>query len=705
MRMPMTIFTVIFSTASLLSGQGKIFSPDLSSIEDGAKWRIVNRQAVAFEDAGRKAVRLDEKPGDGIVWLNGVEFSEGAIEVDLKGRNIPQKSFIGLAFHGVDDTTYEAVYFRPFNFNAVEAVRRSHSVQYISHPAHTWYRLREEKPGVYENALDPALDPDGWFHVAIELSEHSVSVFVNGAEKPSLKVERLAGRRSGAVGLWVGNGSDGNFANLRIMPGIQDAAPILTPPPGPEPRINGPKVYGCRPGRPFLYRIPCTGERPVEFSARGLPSCLILDASSGIINGTAPARGEYKVELTARNGSGKSSRPFRIVSDDRLALTPPMGWNHWYAHYDRITDRLVREAADAMITSGMADAGYQYVNIDDCWMNAPKNADSLRVGPLRDAAGDLIPNRHFPDMRALTDYIHSRGLKTGIYTSPGPLTCGGFAGTYGHEAQDAKKFADWGFDFLKYDWCSYGEIAGSDTSLAAFQKPYRLMAGILAGLDRDMVLNLCQYGMKNVWEWGALVGGHSWRTAGDLGFELDRIFDVALANASHAAWNGPGSWNDPDYIQIGWIGSAKDYGRPEPCRLTPDEQYAFMSLWCLMAAPLFYSGDMNRLDAFTIGVLCNPEVIEVDQDPLGRCGRVVHLNAETFLMVKEMEDGSRAVGLFNRGLTPASVAVKWTDLGGLGLAGNCRVRDLWRQKDLGAFSGTFASAVPARGVVLVRIAP
>ncbi len=425
--------------------------------------------------------------------------------------------------------------------------------------------------------------------------------------------------------------------------------------------------------------------------------------NSGIITGTAPARGEYPVELTARNAAGGSTRAFRIVSGDRLALTPPMGWNHWYAHYDRITDKLVREAADVMISSGMADAGYQYVNIDDCWMNAPKNADSLRVGPLRDAKGDLIPNRHFPDMRQLTDYIHSRGLKTGIYTSPGPLTCGGFAGTYGHEAQDAKKFAEWGFDFLKYDWCSYGDIAGRDTSLEAFRKPYRLMGGILNGLDRDMVLNLCQYGMKNVWEWGASVGGHSWRTAGDLGFELDRIFDVALANASHAEWNGPGSWNDPDYIQIGWIGSAKDYGKPEPCKLTPDEQYAFMSLWCLMAAPLFYSGDMKSLDAFTVGVLCNPEVIDVDQDPLGRCGRVVHLNTETFLMVKEMEDGSRAVGLFNRGAAPVSVTAKWTDLGGPGLSGRRMVRDLWRRKELGAYSGAFTADVPARGVVLVRI--
>jgi alpha-galactosidase len=443
----------------------------------------------------------------------------------------------------------------------------------------------------------------------------------------------------------------------------------------------------------------------MKFSAEGLPGPLNLDGSTGIISGNAPDRGTYTVELQAKNRHGESTRQFRIVSGNTLALTPPMGWNHWYAHYDRITDKLVREATDVMVSSGMADAGYQYVNIDDCWMNAPRNPDSLRIGPLRDANRDILPNRHFPDMKALTAFIHSKGLKAGIYTSPGPLTCGGFAGTYGHEERDARRFVEWGFDFLKYDWCSYGELAKGDTSLEAFQKPYRIMGDILQNLDRDVVLNLCQYGMKNVWEWGAAVGGHSWRTAGDLGFELDRVFDVALANAEHGRWNGPGAWNDPDYIQIGWIGSARNYGEPEPCRLSPDEQYAFMSLWCLMAAPLFYSGDMGRLDPFTLNVLCNPEVIDVDQDPLGLCGRVVLLNATSFLMVKDLEDGSRAVGLFNRSESPAPVTVDWTRIGmPLNHAGKIpNVRDLWRRKELGAFEKVFTASVPPHGVVLVRV--
>lgn len=479
--------------------------------------------------------------------------------------------------------------------------------------------------------------------------------------------------------------------------------PILrTPKPGPAPRINGPEVYGCRPGRPLIYRIPTTGTRPIAFRAAGLPASLRLDSATGIITGTAPSRGTHTVVLHARNAAGQASRSLKIVAGDTLALTPPMGWNHWYAYYDRVTDNRVREAADAMVRSGMADVGYQYVNIDDCWANAPKHADPLRVGPLRDPQGNILPNRHFPDMRSLTDAIHAKGLKAGIYTSPGPLTCAGFAGSYGHEAQDARQFAGWGFDFLKYDWCSYGKVVHGDKRLATLQKPYRRMGGILRELDRDIVLNLCQYGMGNVWEWGAEVGGQSWRTAGDLGFELNRIFAVALSNAAHRDNSGPGSWNDPDYIQIGYIGSARGMGKPRPCPLTPDEQYAFMSLWSLMAAPLFYSGDMSRLDALTLNVLCNPEVIAVDQDPLGQSAHLITRPDASFVMVKDMADGSKAVGLFNHGQHPVSVTATWAELK---IEGPQRVRDLWRQRDLGVVRDAYQADVARRAGVLIRLWP
>lgn len=475
---------------------------------------------------------------------------------------------------------------------------------------------------------------------------------------------------------------------------------IYTPAPKPQPRINGPQVYGCRPGHPFLYRIPCQGERPIQFSAQKLPKELKLDPSTGIISGTTPKKGEYTVILQATNSQGKSKRALKIIAGEKLALTPPMGWNHWYAHYDRITDKMMRQAAEVMITSGMADVGYQFVNIDDCWMNAPKNNDPKRVGPLRDSAGNIQPNYYFPDMKGLTDYIHSKGLKAGIYTSPGTLTCGGFSGTWQHEEQDARQFAAWGFDFLKYDWCSYDWIAGKNKTLEIYQKPYRQMGTILQQLDRDVVFNLCQYGMGEVWKWGGEVGGHCWRTSGDLGFELDRIFDVALKNSEYRAWSKPGEWNDPDYIQIGWIGNASKMGVPELTPMPAAMQYAYLSLWCLMAAPLIYSGDLSHLDDFTLNVLCNPEVIEIDQDPLGNCASVVKLSDNNFIMVKAMADGSKAVGMFNRGKSDAILTADWSQLQ---VEGKQQVRDLWHQKEMGTFEQKFSATVPSQGVVMIRI--
>jgi len=476
---------------------------------------------------------------------------------------------------------------------------------------------------------------------------------------------------------------------------------ILTPKPGDTPRINCAKVTGVRPGNPFLYKIPCHGERPIHFSVKDLPSELKLNPLTGIITGKITNKGEYEILIEADNSKGKDSKKMKIVVGDKLALTPPMGWNHWYYYYDKVTDKIIREAADIMFTIGMADVGYQYINIDDCWMNAPQNTDPKRVGPLRDKRGNILPNSYFPDMKGLTDYIHNKGLKVGIYTSPGPFTCGGFAGTYQHEQQDACQFAAWGFDFLKYDLCSYESlIAGTNNSLETMQKPYLMMGNILKTLDRDMVFNLCQYGMGEVWKWGGKVGGHCWRTGDDLGYELNRIYEVALRNSEYRQYSKPGEWNDPDYIQIGWIGNVLKMGTPEHIQMSPSMQYAYMSLWCLMAAPLIYSGDMTRLDEFTINVLCNPEVIEVDQDPLGECGLVIKQTNDHFLMVKNLVDGSKAVGLFNRGKTGAKVVANFTELK---LSGKQIIRNLWCQKNLGEFEGKFTAFVPAQGVVLIKL--
>jgi alpha-galactosidase len=476
---------------------------------------------------------------------------------------------------------------------------------------------------------------------------------------------------------------------------------ILTPAAPQQPRINGPKVYGVRPGSPFLFRIPATGKRPMTFAAENLPRGLSLDSKSGIITGQVSDRGEYKTTLVASNDQGQSRREFRIVVGDTLALTPPMGWNSWYIHYNRVSDRDMRAAADAMIESGMADYGYQYVNIDDCWAVKVNSKDPQIGGELRDKDGRIRPNGRFPDMKALTDYIHAKGLKAGIYTSPGPRTCAGYAGSYRHEAQDAQTFADWGFDFLKYDWCSYGSVAGGK-DLEHLKAPYQLMSKELRGLHRDVVFNLCQYGMGKVWEWGGEVG-NCWRTTGDLGLEggsLSKgIYKIGLINAGLGQFAGPGHWNDPDYILIGWVGDAHKMGEGHPTSLTPDEQYTQMSMWCLMAAPLIYSGDMTKLDPFTLNVLCNNEVIDVDQDSLGRQARIVRQTAEQLVLSKDLEDGSKALGLFNLTTTPQTVSLEMSEVG---LPANQRVRDLWRQKELGASGGRISVRLNPHGVVLIR---
>jgi alpha-galactosidase len=474
---------------------------------------------------------------------------------------------------------------------------------------------------------------------------------------------------------------------------------VLTPKPGPQPQINGPKVYGARPGRPFLYRIPCTGTRPIHFTAAGLPKGLELDPDTGIIAGRVPEeQGQWTVTIGAKNGHGTIERPFKIVVGDTLALTPPMGWNSWYIHYNRVTEEHMRSAADVMIAAGMADYGYQYVNIDDCWMK--KKGDE----PYRDGQGAVLPNSKFPDIKGMVDYIHSKGLKAGLYTSPGPWTCAGYVGSYEHEQADARKFAEWGFDFLKHDWCSYTQVAGG-TDLAHLQTPYKKMGDILKALPRDIVYNLCQYGMGDVWTWGAEVGGNCWRTTGDLGLErgdlLPGFYQIGLSNARHHENAGPGRWNDPDYILIGCVGNAHSQDEPgQPTTLTPNEQYSYMSLWCLMAAPLFFSGDMRLLDDFTLNVLCNAEAIEVNQDPLGRQAKPLVQDDETLILAKPMEDGSVAVGLFNLAELPRKVSIDWSLLG---LQGKQRVRDVWRQKDLGEFEGRFAVDVPRHGVAMIRL--
>lgn len=487
----------------------------------------------------------------------------------------------------------------------------------------------------------------------------------------------------------------------------REQAYILTPKPARTPRINSAKVFGVRPGHPFLYTIAATGDQPMTFSAEGLPEGLQLDSSSGRITGVLKEPADYVVTLHAKNARGEAQAKFKIVCGSQIGLTPAMGWNSWNCFASAVTADKVKAAADAMVKSGLINHGWTYINIDDYWEVKPiATNDATLQGPQRDAQGKILPNPRFPNMNELTDYVHGKGLKIGLYSSPGPLTCGRCIGSYGHEDQDAQQYADWGFDYLKYDWCSYDKIAKDATgetrtnyTLPTLQKPYVVMRAALDKAPRDIMFSFCQYGMGDVWEWGAAIGGNSWRTTGDIRDTWGSMSGIGFGQAGHEKYSGPGHFNDPDMLVVGMVGWGP---RLHSTRLSPNEQYTHISLWCLLDSPLLIGCDMTQLDDFTLSLLTNDDVLEVSQDPLGNQAARVATDGKLEVWAKNMEDGSKAVGLFNRGNAPARVTANWSDLG---LSGKQKVRDLWRQKDLGKFSGKFEANVPKHGVVLVRIWP
>ena len=471
---------------------------------------------------------------------------------------------------------------------------------------------------------------------------------------------------------------------------------ILTPKPAATPRINGARVVGARPGNPFLYTIAATGERPLRYQAAGLPEGLSLDPATGIITGKLVAKGTHVVQLNVSNNVGSASKTLRIVGGDTLALTPPMGWNSWNCFASAVTEKNVRDAANAFVRAGLRDHGWTYVNIDDFWM--PKNGDKDPTlhGPERDAAGKINANPRFPDMKGLTDAIHALGLKVGIYSSPGPTTCGGCVSSYKHEKEDAERFAEWGFDYLKYDWCSYGDVE-KGSGRAYYRKPYDLMGHMLRAQNRDIVFSLCQYGMDNVWEWGASTGGNCWRTTGDITDSWGSMAGIGFAQNGHEKHAGPGHWNDPDMLVVGHVGWGPSL---HPTHLTSNEQYTHISLWSLLSSPLLIGCDLTKLDDFTLNLLCNDEVIDVNQDPLGKPAGRVAARGEAEVWARPLEDGTQAVGLFNRGEDEQLVSVHWPELG---LSGPQPVRDLWRQKDLGDQADAFTATVPRHGVVLIKV--
>ena len=360
-----------------------------------------------------------------------------------------------------------------------------------------------------------------------------------------------------------------------------------------------------------------------------------------------------------------------LAQDATLAATPPMGWNSWNHFACAVTADDVRAAADAIASNGMEKAGYTYVNIDDCWQGK------------RDSEGKIQGNEKFPDMKGLVDYIHSKGLKAGIYSSPGPKTCAGYEGSYKHEELDAQQYAAWGFDYLKYDWCSASMVYKMDQ----MQEVYTKMHQALAATGRPIVYSLCQYGLFRVWSWGPSVGGNLWRTTGDIQANYDRMSVIGFAQNGLEKFAGPGHWNDPDMLEVG------------NGRMNYNENLTHMSLWCLLAAPLIAGNDLSKMTPYTLGILTNPEVIAVDQDAKGVQGHRVAEEGPFEVWMKPLADGSIAVGLFNRGESQDPMTLNFGDLG---LTGSVSLRDLWNHKDLGSFTDHFTVQVPRHGVVLLK---
>ena len=476
-----------------------------------------------------------------------------------------------------------------------------------------------------------------------------------------------------------------------------EPAVILTPAASPKPRINGARIFGVRPGSPFLFTIAATGERPMAFSANGLPEGLQLDPQTGHITGMLSKAGKYEVTLFAKNSLGSAKEKFEIVCGDQIALTPPMGWNSWNCFAGAVSEEKVKSAADTMVKSGLINHGWTYINVDDYWQNNHNTDDPTLRGPFRDAQGEVVPNSRFPDMKGMADYIHNLGLKAGLYSSPGPWTCGGCTGSWQHEQQDAETYAKWGFDYLKYDLCSYHDVVPAcENSLPAAMAPYRVMGTFLKEQPRDIVFSLCQYGEFDVWGWGATVGGNSWRTTGDITDTWGSMSGIGFNQDKAAPFAGPGHWNDPDMLIVGKVG----WGNLHSTRLSPNEQYTHISLWCLLSAPLLIGCDMTQLDAFTLNLLENDEVLAIDQDPLGKAAMTVAKTDNTRVYVKNLADGTKAVGLFNLDEDAQRITVNWSDLG---IKGKRNVRDLWRQKDLGKYKGSFTVTVPRHGVVLIKV--
>jgi alpha-galactosidase len=483
---------------------------------------------------------------------------------------------------------------------------------------------------------------------------------------------------------------------------------ILTPSVSDKPRINGAKVYGVTPNAPFLYAVPVSGKRPMQFSITYLPKGLKFDSKTGIITGKIEKRGQYTVNIIVKNSLGSAERRFTIVVGDDICLTPPMGWNSWNCWGSSVDQNKVLRSAIGFIKNKLNEHGWTYINIDDAWQGE-------RGGILNALQPDL---RKFPNMKALCDSIHSMGLKVGIYSTPWVRSYAGrlggssentkgqkdslftkkvkanakllpwAIGKYSFAANDAQQFANWGIDYLKYDWAPVEVPETKDMAIA------------IKNTGRDMVLSLSNNASQTLIHNIAEVApfAQSWRTTTDINDTWKSMSSIGFSQDKWAIYTKPGHYSDPDMLVVGYVG----WGKPHPTRLTPDEQYTHFSLWCLLSAPLLLGCDLDKLDAFTLNLITNDEFIDIDQDPLCRQATRVYSKDSLDIFSKPLEDGSSAVGMFNKSSQKATITANWKDLG---ITGSQTIRDIWLQKNVQVAETSYQADVASHGVKLIRIIP
>ncbi|WP_394995705.1 NPCBM/NEW2 domain-containing protein [Emticicia sp.] len=488
---------------------------------------------------------------------------------------------------------------------------------------------------------------------------------------------------------------------------------ILTPQPTKIPKINSAKIFGARPNNPFLSTIAATGQRPMNFSTKNLPKGLSLDAKTGIITGKVVQKGKYSTILKAKNELGEATKVLKIVIGDTIALTPPIGWNGWNSWARNIDQEKVIASADAMVKMGLSQHGWTYINIDDAWQGQ-------RGGQFN----AIQANEKFPKFKEMVDYVHGLGLKVGVYSTPMITSYAGYiggssdfengkitdsiknnkrafryVGKYRFEKNDAQQMAAWGIDYLKYDWRI--EVLSA-----------KRMSEALKNSSRDIVYSISNSApFSNVKDWVQLT--NTYRTGPDIRDSWLSLFVSAFTLDKWSPYGGHGHWLDPDMMILGNVTTGTSL---HPTRLTPNEQYSHVSLFSLLSAPLLIGCPIEQLDAFTLNLLTNDEVIEINQDPLGKSARLLLEENGVQVWQKPLEDGSFAIGLFNVadfGKTPESY-FRWGDekaksfifdFNKIGLKGKYKLRDVWQQKDIGEFNDSFKTEIRHHGVFLLRMFP